>query len=247
MIPSELVEQLQKIIPINLASDIVRIFLQIRSDLSTETLERSAPGKFVETVVQILQFLESKQYEEAPKVDEYLRHLESRNSVLADDLRITLTRVARTTYTLRNKRNIAHKGGINPNIYDLRFLYVCTQWMFTEIVRNLLLTDMNTAADIIEYINVPINPLVEDFGDKRVVLMTSTAEEELLILLLHYFPEPILLSQIQKDMDRRAKSTILNVVSTTYSKRFVEGDKQKGYKLTSLGYSQAVKIVKSKI
>jgi hypothetical protein len=47
-------------VPVNLARDLIREFLQIREDVATGTLGRSAPGKFVETTVQILQYLEGK-------------------------------------------------------------------------------------------------------------------------------------------------------------------------------------------
>lgn len=244
MTPSELIEELSKHIPVELASDLVNYFVQIKSDLSTEVLERPAPGKFIETVVQILQYLENGHYENNPKVDAYLKNLESRSSNLPDNLRITLARVARSSYTLRNKRSIAHKGEVNPNIYDLRYLYSTSQWILSELVRHLLISDVNTACNLIDFIQVPVITLVEDFGDRRLVLKVCTAEEELLTLLFHYFPIPVLSSQIQKDMNRRPKSTVYNTISTTYRKRFIEGSKQLGYKLTALGYKQAIKITK---
>ena len=245
MIPSELIDQLKKNIPADLAVDLINNFLQVKSDVITGTLERSAPGKFVETVVQVLQFLDTEQYDKNPKVDEYLKNLESRSTNLQEDLRITLARVARASYTLRNKRSIAHKGGVDPNIYDLRYLYSATQWIFSEIVRHALSSDMYTAGKLIESIQVPVDPLVEDFGNKRLVLKVGTTEEELLILLLHYYPVPILQSQIRKDMDRRARTTVSNIITATYNKRLVEGDKQQGYKLTALGYNQAIELAKT--
>ena len=99
-------------IPTKLAADVVAHFIAIKTDVVTETLERASPGKFVESVVQILQFLDNGQYQANPKVDDYLKNLESRAVNLSDDLRITLPRVARSMYTIRNKRNIAHKGAI---------------------------------------------------------------------------------------------------------------------------------------
>ena len=38
-----------------LAADLVRQFVTIRRDLSTRTLERATPGKFVEILVQAMQ------------------------------------------------------------------------------------------------------------------------------------------------------------------------------------------------
>lgn len=241
---SELIEQLNNHLPNNLVSDLINNFLEIKSETATGILEKSSPGKFIETVVQILQFLDKGQYEKNPKVDDYLKNLESRSANLSDDLKITLARVGRASYTLRNKRNIAHKGDVDPNIYDLRYLYSASQWILSEIVRQVLFKDMNTAGKLIEFIQIPVSPVVEDFGDKRLVLKVGTTEEELMTLLLHYFPNYTLVSQMQKDMDRRARRTVSNVITSIYKRRFIEGNRQQGYKLTTLGYQKAIEIIK---
>ena len=80
MTPSELIEQLKIRLPADVTCDLINSFVQIRTDVITGTLERSAPGKFVETIVQVLQFLDSGQFDTNPKVDEYLRTSESRSA-----------------------------------------------------------------------------------------------------------------------------------------------------------------------
>lgn len=247
MTPSELIDQLKSRLPSDIASDLINNFVQIRIDVITGTLERSAPGKFVETVVQVLQFLDDGQFDTSPKVDEYLRNLESRSTNLPEDLRVTLARVARASYTLRNKRSIAHKGGVDPNIYDLHYLYSATQWILSEIVRQVLSSDMDSAGNLIEFIQIPVSLIVEDFGDKRLVLKSGTAEEELLTLLLHYYPVPVLASQIHKDMDRRASSTVSNATASAYRKKLIEGNKQRGYKLTTLGHQRAKELARATV
>jgi hypothetical protein len=230
-------------LPKELVKDLVVSYLQLKSDVVTRTLERASPGKFVETVVQILQFLDCKTYEKSPKVDNYLKNLENQAKNLSDDLRITLARVARAGYTLRNKRNIAHKGEVDPNIYDLNYLFSTTQWILSEIVRNVLSTDVTTANTLIEVIQIPVIPSVEDFGDRRVVLKTGTTLEELLVLLSSYYPEYTTITQIYKDLSRRPKSTVSHVISSAYDKRYIEGNKLKGYKLTRIGYDLALKQI----
>lgn len=239
----ELIQKLSAKLPDELATDLVSSFIQLKRDVATETLEKSSPGKFVETVVQVLQYIDEKKYDESPKVDNYLKNLESQSKNLPDDLRITLARVARASYTLRNKRSIAHKGKIDPNIYDLRFLFSASQWILSELVRQVLSSDMDTAGKIIELIQIPVSPIVEDFGERRLVLKVGTAEDELLTLLLHYFPEYVSVSQIHVDMNRRAKSTVSNVISSVYGKRYIEGNKQKGFKLTATGFKIAMNSV----
>lgn len=243
----ELIQKLNTKLPNELVKDLVNSFIQLRTDVVTETLERSSPGKFVESLVQVLEYLDDNEYSVSPKVDNYLKSLESRPTNLSDDLKITLARVARAIYTLRNKRSIAHKGTIDPNIYDLRFLYSASQWILSEIVRHLVINDMVTAGNFIELIQVKVNPIVEDFGERKLVLQVVTAEQELLILLFHYFPEYVPQSQIQIDMNRRAKSTISNVISSSYKKRYIEGNKQKGFKLTTSGYSKALNSIQENL
>ena len=88
----ELIQKLSNKLPDELARDLVNIFIQLKGDVATETLEKSSPGKFVETVVQVLQYIDENKYDESPKVDNYLKNLESQSKNLPDDLRITLTR-----------------------------------------------------------------------------------------------------------------------------------------------------------
>lgn len=250
MTASELIGELEKHLPEELAADLVNQFMSIRMDVATETLERSAPGKFVETVVQVLQYLASGTYTKSFKsgeVEDFLKNTEARPVNLPQDLKIVLTRVARGMYSLRSKRGIVHKGIINPNIYDLRYLYSAAQWVLCEITRHALSTDIDTAGKLVEFIQVPASSLVEDFGDKRLVLRAGTAIEELLTLLLHYYPIPVLASQLHRDMDRLAPSTVSNAIGTAYRRRLVEGNKKAGYKLTTLGYERAIELVKKTI
>ena len=136
MVRDILVQALSSGIDEVLARDLVDNFLAMRQDVATNTLGRAAPGKFVETVVQVLQNLETGRYQAKPRVDDYLRKIESTTSSVDDGLRICASRIARAMYTLRNKRNIAHKGDVDPNKYDLGFLYSAAQWIMAELIRN---------------------------------------------------------------------------------------------------------------
>lgn len=247
MLDQELVGELKNHIPLELAEDIVKQFMSIKGDVATITLGRSAPGKFVETIVQILQYISEGHYSEIFKtgeVDNFLKNAESRQLKLPLDLKINVTRVARCMYSLRNKRGIIHKGTLDPNIYDLRYLYSSAQWTLSEIIRNLLSTEIDIANQLVEFIQIPAPTLVEDFGGKRLVLITGTAAEELLTLLLFYYPNSVLSSQLHKDMDRFAKQTVTNTVTSLYNQKLIEGNTNTGYKLTILGHHRAIDIAK---
>ena len=242
MTPAEISAALNKSLPESLSDELVEHFVSIRTDIRTGTVGGSAPGKFVETVVQVLQFMDSGSYETSPKVDQYLKNLESRPSTLSDDLRITLARVSRAMYTLRNKRSIAHKNEIDPNLYDLKILYGSAQWVLSEFVRNSFGVDVAVAGKLVEFIQTPVDRIVEDFGDKRVALLSGTALEEFLILLLHYHPDPVRTSQVHKDMDRRKSPAVSTAIKKAYDGRLIEGSRKSGYVLTAWGFQAATDV-----
>lgn len=101
-----------------LSTELVADLVKIRRDLATRTLERSALGKFVETFVQCLQHMDKGTHDAKPSVDDYLDK-KAENTSLPEGLRIVAARVARAMYTLRNKRNIAHKNDVDTNTHDL--------------------------------------------------------------------------------------------------------------------------------
>ncbi len=244
--PSDLVEALKVAIPSELASDLVNEFISIKYDVITQTLGKATPGKFAETIVQILQYISTGEYSKTFKtgeIEDFLKNTEARSVDLSQDLKIVMTRIVRGIYTLRNKRGITHKSGIDPNIYDLRYLYAAAQWVMSEMMRYVISSDMDTAGRLIEFIQLPASLIVEDFGERRLVLKSCTAKEEAIILLLHYYPNFILTSQLHKDMNRRPSSTVSNTISSLYRGKLIDGNKQSGYKLTVLGYSTGSTLV----
>lgn len=224
-----------------LANDLVSEFEMLRNDCKTGTLGRNAAGKFVETVVQVLQYMETNQYESVPKVDQYLRTVESTSS-LNDDLRICCARVARACYTLRNKRSIAHKGGVDPNVYDLLFTFYCSQWILAEIVRQQLTSDMSTAGALIEYIRTPISPVIEVLGNRKLVHGDYTCEEEMLVLLHSYYPANVPRKTIRDSLDRRADSTVSKGLKNLWKQKLVHKEGNE-YKLTQEGYRIARELL----
>jgi len=118
-----LISALRTALPQTLADELVSNYIITRQDVATGTLGRSAPGKFVETFVQVLQYLHAGSYDNNPNVDLFLRNIQSTSSSLDDGLRICGARIARSMYSLRSKRNIVHKGNVDPNLYDLIYLY----------------------------------------------------------------------------------------------------------------------------
>jgi hypothetical protein len=238
-----LIQQISSRIPPELASDLVDRYLVIRQDLATRTLERATPGKFVETFVQILQFLDKGVYDEQPKVDDYLRAVEGQVS-LDEGLRICASRVARFIYTLRNKRNIAHKNGIDPSGYDLALLHSAAQWILAELLRITSGSSMEVAGGLIESVMAPVNSIVEEIGGKLLVLGKHSCKDELLIFLHSRYPEFVARPEIFASLNRHNESTIRNTLNALWQRKLVDGDPKLGYRLTRDGYKEAEAILR---
>jgi hypothetical protein len=240
---SALVSSLSAMVPEGLAVDLVDSFLQIRQHLATRTTGHAAPGKFVESVVQALQCISSGRYESAPKVDDYLRSVESTASNLDEGLRICVSRIARAMYTLRNKRNIAHKGLVDVNVYDLQFLHGAAQWILAELLRTAAGVSMQDAGRLIEQVQSPIHAIVEDFDSRRLVLRDLNVRKEILVLLHSYYPDAVPVATIVSSLNRRSAKTVRNVLPELWRGKSIEGDTELGYKLTQRGFDESQAIV----
>lgn len=237
-----LVKLLSTSLPAKLAEDLVESFIQLRRDVSTNTLGRTDAGKFVESFVQVMQGLETGKHEKKPDVDYYLRAVQSRPG-LDDGLRICAARVARAMYSLRNKRSIAHKGEIDPNKYDLQFLLSAAQWALAELVRVVGSSSMADAGRFVAQIQAPVGGLVEDFGDKQLVLRNMTVRQEILVLAHHHYPNPLTTPQVTKSMQRRSAGAVRAELRKLWDDKLLEGDGKAGYQLTSPGFETAVETV----
>src|SRR6516162_8336422 len=142
-------------VSVPLAKELTALFVQSRQDYATKTLERSSPGKFVETFVQCCQFMASGRWDEKPKADSALQSLETEIKI-PEGLRVCAARYARAMYTLRNRRSIAHKNVINPNISDLRLIHESAAWIMAEMVRSASDLTMREAEVLIDRIQAPV-------------------------------------------------------------------------------------------
>ena len=233
---------------LKLSSELVNDFIKTRNDCISGILERASFGKFVESFVQAIQFLDKGEYEKKPDIDKYLNSLESRKSKIGDDLRICGNRIAKACYSLRNKRNIVHKGELKTNIYDLKFAFSCCQWLLSELIRNTSKSNMSMeeASCFIEYIQRPINELVEDHGEYKLVYGNLTVKNELLVLLNAHYPEEVGIEKIKKSLERRPIPSINKAIRELWEKKYIIKNNN-SYKLTLIGRHEAINVVKKEI
>jgi hypothetical protein len=225
-----------------LAADLVDEFVELRRDCKTNTLGRASIGKFIESVVRVLQQIENGEHQKDPSVDHYLRTLESRESSLGDGLRICCARVARACYTLRNKRSIVHKNELDPNRYDLKYVYASAQWIMSEIVRDAITQDLSLANELIEFVQVPVAAVVEVMRDRKIVHGDHSTEEEIMLLLHSEYPDYVALDDLKVSLQRRSARTITRKLDELWKSKQVSRSNGE-YKLTQTGYQNAEKLL----
>jgi hypothetical protein len=124
-----------------------------------------------------------KPWSAKPNVDDYLNN-KVEQTTLPDGLRICGARIGRSIYTLRNKRNIAHKGVVDPNTFDLAYIHQGAAWIMAELIRSATGISLQEAGALIELVHAPVGTLVEDIDSTRLVHADVSVRVELLILLL---------------------------------------------------------------
>lgn len=243
-----LIDALAKKVPRNLCEDLVNEFVELRQDVATKTLGRSPSGKFIETIVQVLEFLETGSYSTAPNIEQYLKNVESRACPLDDGLRIVGARVARGMYALRSKRNILHKGNVDPNMYDLRYLLHGAQWLIAELLRNVSGLRMEETGQLVEMVYAPVGQLVQDTGFRKLVLQDKlTPSEELLLLFHSHYGKVMSEADVHSSMNRRDTKPIKNGLTALWKKKLIDGSAlEGGYVLTTKGFDEAVKLIKKR-
>ncbi|WP_375550304.1 hypothetical protein [Rhodophyticola porphyridii] len=235
-----LITALTGLIGSGLAESITDHFLKIRQDVATQTLERASPGKFVETFVQCLQQISRGTYDASPSIDSYLNTRVENDTALPDGLRFSAGRIARAMYTMRNKRNIAHNGEVDPNNYDLAYLHHAASWIMAELVRSAAGVPMSEAGALIELLQAPVGTLVEEIDGVRLVHADVSTRVELLILLHSHYPDYVSMDDIRSTLSRRSASSIRGRISDLKGEKLIFGDNSTGYRLTAPGHTVAV-------
>jgi len=239
----DLYEALKATFGDQVSSELVKDFLQIRSDHATATLERGSPGKFVEGFVQALQYAADGSFDKKPEVEKFLTKVVENKNGLLDGLRVIGPRIARSIYALRSKRSIAHKNEIDPNAADLAQIHAAASWIMSEMLRYAKVVSMEEAAKLIQQVQAPIGPLVEEIDGTVLVHADLPVRSEILVLLHRSYPEYVSNESLMRSIGAKEKRSISNRLGELRKSKKVFGDGTKGHRLTQAGYADASKII----
>ena len=237
---ARLSQALSNLVGLALAEELTAHFVRIRQDYATKTLGRASPGKFVETFIQCLQQIAKGKYDSKLNVDDYLDRRIDNETTVPEGLRFCGARIARSIYTLRNKRSIAHKNEVDPNTFDLAFIHQGAAWIMAELLRSASGIAMQEAGALIELVQAPVGTLVEEIDGTRLVHGDVSVRGELLILLHSHYPERVAVAEILKSMETRSSGSVRNRLGELRAEKLVHGDSRVGYRLTQAGHAVAL-------
>jgi hypothetical protein len=187
-----------------------------------------------------MQFLDTGSYDNKPGVDAYLSQKADNAEKLPEGVRFCGARLARAIYTLRNKRNIAHKNPVDSNRFDLALAHHGAAWIVAELLRNATGITMEEAGALIELVQAPVGTLVEEIDGVRLVHANTSVRGEILILLHSHFPERVPVPSILATMSARSAGSVKNRLGELRTAKLLHGDGRTGYRLTQAGHQAAV-------
>lgn len=223
-----------------LAAELTGHFLKLRLDCATGTLERASAGKFVETFVQCLQHIATGAHEAKPSVDDYLNRRAEQESKIPEGLRICASRIARSIYTLRNKRNVAHISDVEANKVDLNFCHCASAWIVAEMLASATGVSMQEAGDLIALVRTPVGTLVEEIDGTALVHGDLSIGAEILVLFHSRYPGPLTAADVTKSLSRRNAGSVRNKLRELHNEKLLHGNGRGGYRLTQAGYAAAL-------
>jgi hypothetical protein len=101
-----------------------------------------------------------------------------------------------------------------------------------ELIATVTGMRMDEAGRLVEQVQVPASGLVEVLHGKRVVRGVFTMREEILALLLSYYPDPVQPREIVESLERRSAGSVRNALGQMWNEKILHRVEGAGYVLT---------------
>jgi len=235
-------KQMAEILTLKLNSDIVYSMLgNYYALVSTFKVGRYREalmyaGRFSEDVFRILWLVAKK--ETLPQVYNLRRIYDKlmSESDIDSSLRCLAQIAYNIIYVIRSRRDAVHVNPLNPAIMDMFLVVVAANWILCEIIRVIGegLTKETFYTLMFHLFSVTL-PLVEDIGQRVVVLEKLGCKNELMLILSRY-PQGLNTSKIVNLLENYYKrSTIYSAIKQLVKDRMIIRTPEGKYRLTSKG------------
>jgi hypothetical protein len=163
----------------------------------------------------------------------------SKNTPVDEILLLAVPNVAKSIYTIRNKKHVAHLKLIDPNYVDAYYCSVAADWILSQLLSVAgEQQEEKKVTTIIQSILEREVPLIEEFEDGSVAILGSiNLADAILLLLYKKYPERLTSSELANVL--RLKKQTRKIAKILYyldrEKGLVHRDKKGGVILTKKG------------
>jgi len=238
---NNIIGQLSHFIDRKIAEKLIEEYNEVKGGFIHQNWEKTVihAGKFCEIVMVVIKHIKCDTSCDINDIHFGKLYSEITNmpKQSADDeiLTLLIPRIARSIYTLRSKRSVAHIKDVDPSYLDCTYLVAACDWILSEFLRLYHTSDPVKIIGLIEGLVEKKIPLLENFEDDLLVLDASlSAKQQILLILYHFYPNYVNEENLDLYIKDKSHNNILTSLRNTEKERLVYRKNNK-CKLTKKG------------
>lgn len=158
-------------------------------------------------------------------------------------LLLAVPHAAKTIYTIRNKKKVAHIKAIDPDFLDGTVSSEICDWILSQFVMLKCNSNPTEASEFIHSLIDRRIPLIEEFEDgSLMVLKEGISFKDELLLALNKHNKRLTKDEIKKMIKVEYPQLLNTTISDLEKKKFVHVN-ESGVMITRLGIQEAEKII----
>ncbi len=241
-----------KLQKIPLIDELMKEYNQIKNSFILSDFEKTiiSGGRFVEIVLKsILMYYNIRNMDfrkfKFDKMFNILVNLQKKNAK-DEILTLAVPIVAKSIYTLRSKKKVAHFKEIDPNFIDAKYVIEASDWIFSQLLLFMEKIDEHKMKEVLDKFIERKVPFVEKFEDGSILILKENLpfSDELLLFLYTNYPKRVKKDEIISSIRPRYPQLLNTTLQRLEKKKFIHINKN-GIKLTKLGIIKVEKIIKN--
>ena len=241
---------MMKLQKIPLIDELIKEYNQIKNSFILSDFEKTiiSGGRFVEIVLRsILIYYEQDIDFRKSKFDKMFNILINLQKLSTKDeiLTLALPIVAKSIYTLRSKKKVAHFKEIDPNFIDAKYVIEASDWIFSQLLLFMERIDEHKMKEALDKFVERKLPIVEKFEDGSILILKENLpfSDEFLLFLYTNYPKRVKKDEIIFSMKPKYSQLLTTTLRRLEGKKLIHINKN-GIKLTKLGIMRVEKIIK---
>jgi hypothetical protein len=249
---NKITDQLKAQLSTNIDPTIIKYFLDEYVNLKTKfflgdsenTIKHS--GRFVELLMAAIKFIKDNIVIDLNKIEfrKLFEEFEKTKKLTPQDdlLYLALPRVARTIYTLRSKKKVAHFKLIDPNEIDASYIVAASDWILASLLFLFHTSNVNEITILIRNLVKKQIPLIEEFEDGDILVLEKVSFREEMLLILHKLGKRIDRKKLFEILNPRTPQVFTTTINDIKNEKFVH-ENVNGIILTSKGIEKTEEII----